>query len=849
MQHTVILTGLLVLIGLLAPAGMAAPEPGTLPPVEFLQLSPGQEALTPEQALSHEGWQPLPGSTPNFGYVTDVFWYRMDLPDGASRRILEIAYPHLDDVRFWLVTDGRPGAAEQTGDRLPFDQRPLPHPSFLFPIEATQGDHHQLLLRVQTEGAHHVPFQLFDNLELFLKLSTEGQLHSLYYGTLITITLFTLVAFLTLREKIYLYYLASIGSFLLLLASLRGVTFPLLWPDSPALQNYSILIAIPLCLISMLLFSRTFLHLRQVGGCIHRSVQVLLLLGTLSLLGVFVLDYNLSIWLSVSLALISCLFFAVAGPILWFRGQPQAGMYTLAWGALALGGLITGANMYGLLPNGFVTTYGVQLGSTLQAVVLTIALARRIYQERESRVRSREAELTALSAQRRAEQRVMDQAMRDSITGLPNRACFELNASEQLSLGQHRRWAVCVVRIESLAAVTKTLGHRNSDRLLELITLRLQQIARELPGITQIGARERDCLATLEPSTFAVLLNIDHARASPDQTARTVDQLWEPIDYLGMQVPMDCQVGVAMYPEHGKDLNNLVRQAYVAQEAPEAREKGLAYYDPARDPYSPERLTLVTELRRALDDNQLALWYQPKRCLRSGDIVGAEALIRWPARQETVPADLLVAVAEQSGLIRPLTRWVMENALQARETLVAEGLNLTVSVNISPNNLREPDFPLFVKRLMTSYRQHQGRLILEVTETSMMQDPENSLRTLRSLDAAGIPLAIDDFGSGYSSLSYLKQLPACEVKIDRSLITDLRLHPDDRIIVKTTIDMCHNLGYRVVAEGVEDEDTAELLRGMNCDMIQGYVLARPKPLADLISQLRPKAGFASHGRH
>lgn len=505
--------------------------------------------------------------------------------------------------------------------------------------------------------------------------------------------------------------------------------------------------------------------------------------------------------------------------------------------------------MYGLLPNGFVTTYGVQLGSTLQAVVLTIALARRIYQERESRVRSREAELTALSAQRRAEQRVMDQAMRDSITGLPNRACFELNASEQLSLGQHRRWAVCVVRIESLAAVTKTLGHRNSDRLLELITLRLQQIARELPGITQIGARERDCLATLEPSTFAVLLNVDHARASPAQTARTVDQLWEPIDYLGMQVPMDCQVGVALYPEHGKDLNNLVRQAYVAQEAPEARENGLAYYDPARDPYSPERLTLVTELRRALDGGQLALWYQPKQCLRSGEIVGAEALIRWPARQETVPAELLVAAAEQSGLIRPLTRWVLENALQARDALVAEGLDLTVSINISPNNLREPDFPLFVQRLMTSHHQHRGRLILEVTETSMMQDPENSLRTLRTLDAAGIPLAIDDFGSGYSSLSYLKQLPACEVKIDRSLITDLRVHPDDRIIVKTTIDMCHNLGYQVVAEGVEDEDTAELLREMNCDMIQGYVLARPTPLADLISQLQPKAGFVRHRRH
>ncbi|WP_345799736.1 EAL domain-containing protein [Marinobacter bryozoorum] len=518
-----------------------------------------------------------------------------------------------------------------------------------------------------------------------------------------------------------------------------------------------------------------------------------------------------------------------------------SGIYTLAWGALTLGCLVTGANMYGLLPTSFITTYGLQLGSTLQAVVLTMALANRIYQERESRTRSREAELAALSAQRRAEQRVMDQAMRDPLTQLPNRACFELNASQKLHLRPGRRWAVCVARLDNLAAVTKTLGHHNSDRLLEVVSLRLHQIARDLPGIEPIGANDEDCLAVLEPSTFAYLMDAGTASANPRQMARSMEQLREPIDYLGMQVPLDCCIGVALFPDHGKDLNTLVRQAYVAQETPIAREKGQAYYDPARDPYSPERLTLVTELRRAIDENQLALWFQPKRCLKRNEIVGVEALIRWPDRQPAVFADQIIAVAEQSGLIRPLTRWVMEQALGARKVLLEAGLDLAVSINISPNNLRERDFPLFVQRLMTSHHQHRGRLILEVTETSMMQDPTNSMRTLRSLDHAGIPLAIDDFGSGYSSLSYIKQLPACEVKIDRSLITDLLSHTDDRIIVKTTIDMCHSLGYQVVAEGVEDEETTELLREMGCDMIQGYVLARPQPLADLIRQLRPEA--------
>ena len=839
MHQPALLTLLLAILALTAPASLAETSGRMdLGTIEYLRVSEDGRALSPEQALARDDWQPLPGHTPNFGYEEDAFWYRLSVPEDASRRILRIGYPHLDDVRFWPLVNGTPGDMTQTGDQYPYTQRPLPHPDFLLPVSPETGVDNGILLRIQTSGAHHVPMQLWEPRALYARLSKEDQLHSLYYGILITIALFSLMVFAGLREKIYLYYLATTASFLLVLASLRGITYPVLWPANPALQNYSILIAIPLAALSIVLFSRKLLGLHRVGGWIRHSVQAATYLNLAALLGVALLDYNLSIWLSVSVALPTCVLLAVIGPVLWLRGHPQSGIYTFAWGALTIGSLLTSANMYGLLPNSFITTYGVQLGSTFQALVLTVALANRIYQERESRTRSREAELAALSAQRRAEQRSMEQAMREPLTRLPNRTCFEMHASEILNLKPGKRWAVCVVRLNNLAAITKTLGHRNSDRLMELVALRLHQIAWELPGIQTVGPRDNDCLAVLEPATFAYLVDAGQAENAPRRMAQSMEQLREPIDYLGMQLPLDSCIGVALYPDHGQDLNALVRQAYVAQESTIAVEKGLAYYDPARDPYSAERLTLATELKHALGNGELALWYQPKQCLGSDRIVGVEALIRWPGRQPFVPADQLIALAEQTGLIRPLTRWVMEQALGARKVLLEAGLDLTVSINISPNNLRERDFPLFVQRLMTSHHQHRGRLILEVTETSMMQDPANSMRTLRSLDYAGIPLAIDDFGSGYSSLSYIKQLPACEVKIDRSLVTDLLTHTDDRIIVKTTIDMCHNLGYRVVAEGVEDRETLELLRDMECDMIQGYVLARPQPLADLIGQLR-----------
>ncbi|SFR81640.1 diguanylate cyclase/phosphodiesterase [Marinobacter daqiaonensis] len=837
MQRTAVLTSLLILASLLIPCQGTSAERETLGDIQYLRLSPDQPLLSPGEALAREDWNPLPGKTPNFGYTRDVFWYRAGVPEADGRRILEISYPHLDDIRFWPLANGKPVERFHTGDRLPFQQRPLRHSNFLFPWELRGEAENGILLRVQTRGAHHVPLELWRPRELLPQLSREDQLHSLYYGILITISLFSLMVFLGLREKIYLYYLFTTVSFLLLLASLRGITYPLLWPASPALQNYSILVAIPLAVLSMVLFSRKFLQLNRLRNWADHCLRAALAINLVSLAGIFLLDYNLSIWLSVSVGLITCLLLAIIGPVLWIRGHPQAGIYTLAWGALTIGGLATGANAYGLLPNSFATTYGIQLGSTIQALVLTMALANRVYRERESRVRSQQAELAALSAQRRAEHRVMDQAMRDPLTQLPNRTCFEVNAAECLSLSPGKRWAICVVRLENLAAITKTLGHRNSDRLLELVSLRMNQIAASLPGIQRIGAQDRDCLAVLEPATFAYLLDARQAAQASSRVTDSIEQLREPIDYLGMQLSLDSCVGVALCPDHSTDLNTLVRQAYVAQESSAAREKGIAYYKPAKDPYSPERLTQVTDLKHALHEGELALWYQPKLSLRDGRMVGVEALIRWPGRQPAIRADQLIQLAEQSGLIRPITRWVMEQALAARALLLEAGLDLTVSINISPNNLREKDFPLFVQRLMTSHHQHRGRLILEVTETSMMQDPANSMRTLRSLDYAGIPLAIDDFGSGYSSLSYIKQLPACEVKIDRSLITDLRTHPDDRIIVKTTIDMCHSLGYQVVAEGVEDEETIELLREMGCDMIQGYVLARPQPLGDLIRQL------------
>lgn len=844
MRHIALFFALMGAMITMAPYGHADSTASSRlpqPPIAFLK-APADADLS--ALLKRPDWQTLAEDTPNFGYVTDNLWYRLPLDNHPRQQVLEISYPQLDDVSFYLLANGTPIKKVVTGDHLAFSERPLYHPSFLIPYTVEPGVDYEIVLSVQTNGAHQVPIRLWEQNALFDALTTEDRLHSLYYGILITTIFFNLFIFLTLREATYLFYVLSTFGYLFLLAALRGVTYQVFWPESPWLQNQTMLMAVPVALLFALLFARSFLRLRDRAPRTDMLLKGIIGLSLAAVLGTFVLDFNTSIKSSVALALSGFLVLTVIGPVQWVKRNPQAGYYTVAWALLIIGTMLTAANKYGLLPTNWLTSYGMQVGSGLEAILLTIALAKRLYNEREEKLHAREAELRAMAARRSAELRLMDQALHNPLTGLPNRTSFEMMINDLITRVPDRRYAIAVIHLSNLQAITKTLGHRNTDRLIELASARFNSIVRELPGILPIETTEQRSvyLASLEPATFGFVVDASLIGAAPRAIVQGLEELREPVDYLGMQLPLDPQIGTAIYPEHAQDTNSLIRRAHIAQGSDEARDRGLAYYQPTRDSYSADRLTLVSELRKALQNGELELHLQPKLALTTRTIVGVEALIRWPQRKIPIRADVLIGIAEQTGLIKPLTRWVLEQSLEIRSRLVEQGWPLDISVNISPNNLREPDFPMFVQRLMNSHHNHRGAITLEVTETSMMQDPANSLKALNSLHSAGIPLSIDDFGSGYSSLSYIKQLPANEIKIDRSLITDIGTHHGDRVIVQTTIDMCHSLGYKVVAEGVEDDKTAELLEGMGCDMIQGYLLTPPLPFDELVAWLSNQSG-------
>ena len=533
------LAGALIMMAFGTQANAASPGFAE-PDMDYIRVAPSEQ-MDLREALASDRWQSLEGESPNFGYIRDTVWLRVPVSAIPSdRKLLEIRYPQLDDITFYLIEDGVVRQRISTGDHLPFAQRQIQHRNFLFSFETDPLSDYQVFLRVRTQGAMQIPIRLWDPRTYFEATSIEDQMHAIYYGILIMVIFFNLFIFLALRERMYLLYVLSTLSYLMFIGSLNGSTYQLLWPQSPWLHNQTMVLTVPVALIFTLLFSRAFLNLRVTSPRMDKLVWYMVLVNIVVAVATFVTDYSVASRLTVALAIPSCLLLTVMGPIQWIRGNPQAGYYTIAWGLLTLGSAITAANKYGFVPNSFVTAYGIEIGSALEAVLLTIALAARLYQEREDKVRAREAEITAMAARRSAELRLIEQALHNPLTGLPNRACLEMTINELINREPEKRLSIAVIHLSNLPAITKTLGHRNTDRLLELAARRFNSIVSELPGICAVETNDRKSfyLASLESATFGFIVEADVISETPRAIVRALEEIRAPLDYLGMQLPL-----------------------------------------------------------------------------------------------------------------------------------------------------------------------------------------------------------------------------------------------------------------------------------------------------------------------
>lgn len=413
------------------------------------------------------------------------------------------------------------------------------------------------------------------------------------------------------------------------------------------------------------------------------------------------------------------------------------------------------------------------------------------------------------------------QAMHDSLTSLPNRLMFDRTATDALAATE--LGAVLLLDLDRFKEINDTLGHAAGDAVL-------QEVGARLSSLVTDGA----CVARLGGDEFAVVMvdaDLIAATAFAEQIRRA---LLTPLNVIGVTLTVDASIGIAMVPEHGTDVPTLLRRADVAMYEAKDNHGGVAVYAPDRDHHSAARLALVADLRAAIANGDLVLAYQPKTQTVGKNVSGVEALVRWqhPVRG-MIPPDDFIGIAEQTGLIAPLTEWVLRTALAQCRRWLEDGLDLGVAVNISPRTLRDPDFVPLLTDLLAETRVPAARLTLEITEGALMDDPERAIDVLWELRRAGVRLSVDDLGVGHSSLSYLKRLPVHEIKIDKSFVTGMVDDGDDEAIVTAVIAMVHKLRMSVVAEGVEDERTLIRLGELGADLAQGYWMSRPVPAAEI----------------
>jgi len=411
------------------------------------------------------------------------------------------------------------------------------------------------------------------------------------------------------------------------------------------------------------------------------------------------------------------------------------------------------------------------------------------------------------------------QALHDGLTGLPNRTLFatEVDAAVALRSADHSAPAVAVVLadLDSFKEINDTLGHGVGDAVLKVIASRLS---------AEVG--ERGMVARLGGDEYAVILPVDdrdHAVREAEAVKACIEL---PIDEEGLLIEPRTSIGVAMSPDNGDDSATLLRLADVAMYWAKEHHLGVTAYDVKYDHYSPRRLTLAGELRQAIAAGELLVTYQPQQDLNSGAITAVEALLRWNHKVHGfIPPDEFIPVAEQTGLIVPLTDYVLTQALTQQVRWQRQGLDLEVSVNLASRSVQDSQLPALVAQRLRETGADAGRLTLELTETGLITDHARVAAILHQLAAMGVRVSIDDFGTGYSSLSRLSDLPVHEVKIDKSFVFAMA-NGAPETVVRSIIDLGHNLGLRVVAEGVEDLGTLQRLRQLRCHAVQGYVLSR-----------------------
>ncbi|MCG8314948.1 MAG: EAL domain-containing protein [Pseudomonadales bacterium] len=802
-------------------------------------LEDPDDLLTVDELLTNRNKSFLlaENDTINLGHSASSLWamFNVKVANEVLKQktwYLEVSYPLLKRVRIYLVANGQVLQTYHLGYQQQMLGREIPNRFFVQPLSLHPDVEYQIYVNVMRKhGTVQLPLRILGETAFVIDQISNNYVFGIFFGIMAAMIIYNFYLFLSVGGRAYLYYILYIASVTTAFLTTSGYGFLFIWRDFPVVNEYALQIPSTLAAIFGLLFVRHFVKVGAFFQYIDKFISYMVAIGLGLILLRLLTNYFLSESITIYVAFISTVIPVMVWQC-WRKGSRSAGFFLLGWALLLVGSTLYTLNLLGILPANELTNNAVFVGAALETLLLSLGLADRINHERREKYAALSEKHEAVVGMKEAQQQLVHRALHSRVTGLPNRSFLRAKLDSIINERGQKPFSIVLISLNNFHEFNKALGHANGDAILNLLTQRMNNFCKSKPYLMPLEAvgSETFYLSGVEGTTFSVLIDEEKVQAVDSFVYNLISEVEQPLVFQGLNLEVDTTASLAKYPDFGTNSDTLIRNINIALEVATNAGEKLTRYSREIDPYSERRISLLGDLRHAIDHDELQIYLQPQVSLATGKVEGAEVLLRWiHPEYGFIPPDEFVALAERTGVIHSLTSWVCNQAFKEKAELQNQGVTLNLSINISARNLQDEAFKDQILELAKEYQIPTSEIILELTETAVMTDPDDALRMMSELHAGGLRLSIDDFGTGYSSLAYIKRLPVDEMKIDRSFVMDMLENKDDQLLVQTMLTMGKNLGLTVVAEGVEDENTLNLLANMGCDVAQGYHISRPMP--------------------
>lgn len=793
----------------------------------YLIDSKGEQ--TPEQINRETRWQRnVAGDVLNFGFTDAVVWVKLDLDIPSEKTDewhLVLPYPLLEQVNLFVVSNADGTLQEQIPDNAKLRSHYL-H----FALPPSNGTPLLLLLRVQSFTSLQVPLELWSQSELVNHQSTEATIWGVYFGVLLALLAYNAFLFLSMRDIAYCCYVIYLCSIVLLMLCISGMGSLYVWEDP---QQLRVLLPLSTGMTSLwaILFALAFLRTTVIHPRLKLALWICAGLSALLILQSFGGSGSGAL-MSGLLSIVVVAIVIVAGINALASGAVIARYFILAWAAFAMGAMVYLLNIFNLVPVSGFTTHAIQVGSALEAILLSFALAHRIKEERQLKLSALEDKNRAEQQMKQAQSLALEQALHDGLTQRPNDALLLQRVQDLIRRsGQIDAFALMLFYCPQLKEISSSLGRRLAEEVFCSIVEDTNRLMAGDPQNIPIETSTQSFVAVTEFGSMVALCRLDAAAESIYAYAQRYMAFYDrTIDVDGVLLDLDVVCGVACYPKQSDRADLLLQHAAAARDFGLRISESVTIYSSEIEAFGRRRLLLIGALTQAIRDGELELYLQPQVHCQSLQLVGAEALLRWNSpRLGVVSPQEFVEVAEQAGLMGLLSRYVIDKAFGLLVRFAAERWSISLSINLSIQNLVDPGMVSYVQQAAAQAGISLHDVVFEVTETFVTEDMDVVVANVRELAATGCSIALDDYGTGYSSLAYLSRLPIHELKIDRSFVGQMNRNESDLRIVENTLKLARALQIETVAEGVEDAATLDSITRLGCDRVQGYHIARPMP--------------------